>query len=122
MQKEILKVPAIISKVMTMADKGLRLQVDTQELDHSDEARVMSLRGKIGMFVFAEQEVLAEDIKNLPKIELEEGEKAPSGRLRAVLYVYWEKHKVQENFDIFYRKKMEQFIDAIKEKINSQVG
>ncbi len=83
MEKEILKVPAIISKVMTMADKGLRLQVDTQELDHSDEARVMSLRGKIGMFVFAEQEVLAEDIKNLPKIELEEGEKSSFRKVKS---------------------------------------
>jgi len=118
MVNKILKVPAIISKVMTMADKGIRLQVDTQELDNQDEADIMGLRGKLGVFVFAEEGIRPKDLENLPKVELEEGEKTPSSRLRAVLYVYWEQNKVKEQFDIFYRRKMELFITTIKEKLN----
>ena len=117
-EKEILKVPATISKVATMSDKGLRLQVDTQEIDSGDAAKIMLLRDRLGVFVFAEQDIILEDIKDLPKVELEEGEKPPSARLRAVLYVYWEQHKIQETFDIFYRKQVEKFIEAIKEKLN----
>ena len=118
MKKEILKVPGTISKVTTMSDKGLRLQVDTQELGPEDAAKVMLSRDKLGVFVFAEQDISPEDIKNLPKVELEAGEKAPSARLRATLYVYWEQHKVNEPFDIYYRRTMEKFINSVKEKLN----
>ena len=116
--KEILKVPGTISKVTTMADKGLRLQVDTQELGPEDAGKVMLLRDRLGTFVFCEQGISEEDIKNLPKVELEEGEKAPSARLRASLYVFWDQRKIQEPFDIFYRRQMEKFIGTIKEKLN----
>lgn len=118
MEKEILKVPGTISKITTMSDGGLRLQVDTQELGPEDAGKVMMLRNRLGVFVFAEQNISVDDIKNLPKVELEEGEKAPSSRLRAALYVYWDQHKVEEPFDIFYRRKMESFIDVVKEKLN----
>jgi len=118
MEKEILKVPATISKITTMSDGGLRLQVDTQELNQGDSGKVMMLRNKLGHFVFAETGIVEADLKNLPEIKLEEGEKPPSTRLRATLFVYWEQHKVQEPFDIFYRRKVESFIEAVKEKLN----
>lgn len=117
-EKTILKVPATISKITTMSDGGLRLQVDTQEINPLDAGKIMELRNKLGHFVFAEQAITIEDIKDLPEIKLEEGEKAPSTRLRATLFVFWEQHKVQEPFDIFYRRKVESFIDVVKEKLN----
>ena len=116
MDKEILKLPAIISKVMTMVDKGIRIQVDSQELNPEDAGKVMLLKDKLGWFVFAEQ-IAEVDIKDLPRIELEEGEKSPSARLRATMFVYWEQKKIQDPFDIFYRKQMEKFINTIKEKL-----
>ena len=116
-EKEILKVPAQISGVKTMSDRGLRISVDTQEISPADAGQVMMMKGKIGWFVFAEQ-VGEEDIKNLPQIQLEEGEKSPTARLRAVLFVYWDKHKIAEPFDIFFRRKIESFIGAVKEKID----
>lgn len=115
--KIILKVPSIISRIQTMADGGLRLFVDTQEITTEDKADVMGLHNKIGYFVFAEQDILQEDIKDLPEIKLEIGEKSPSARLRAVLFIFWEQQKIQEPFDIFYRRKMESFIEAVKEKL-----
>ena len=114
----ILKVPAIIEKVMTMADNGLRLFVDTQELGPADKGLVMALHKKIGHFVFAEQDLKEADIKELPEIRLEKGEKSPSMRLRGVLYVYWEQQKITESFEIFYRRQLERFINTIKEKLN----
>ncbi|MDD5065191.1 MAG: hypothetical protein PHQ35_10605 [Phycisphaerae bacterium] len=114
----MLKVPATISKITTMCDGGLRLQVDTQEIAPEDAAEVMELRNKLGVFVFAEETINAKDLENLPKVELEEGEKAPSARLRAALYVYWDQHKIAEQFDLFYRRQMEKFITTVKEKLN----
>ena len=114
---EILKIPSTISKVTTMADAGMRIQVDTQELNNKEAGDIMMLKGKLGYFLFAEQPPSEEDVKNLPQIELEEGEKHPSQRLRAVLFVYWEQNKIKEPFDIFYRRKIEQFINRIKEEL-----
>ena len=88
MEREILKVPATISKIMTMADKGLRLFVDTQEIIPEDAGKVMLLKDKLGWFVFAEQ-VEINDVKDLPKIESEDDPKTPSERLRARMYVYF---------------------------------
>lgn len=99
-----------------MADGGLRFQVDTQELEPKSAGEAMILKGKLGWFVFADQ-INQQDIDNLPKIELEDGEKQPSQRLRATLYVFWEQKKIQEPFDIFYRRQMEKFITSIKEKL-----
>jgi len=118
MEKEILKVPSTISKITTMSDGGLRLQIDTQEIHPTDAGKVMELRNKLGVFVFVEEDIKPEDLKDLPKVELEEGEKSPSSRLRATLYVYWDKHKTSQPFDIFYRRQMESYIETVKEKLN----
>ncbi len=115
--KEVLKVPATVTKVTTMADGSLRLQVDTQELNSEDKGKVMDFHEKLGIFIFSEEGIELEDLKDLPKVELEEGEKQPSVRLRAVLYVYWEQNKIKEPFDMFYKKKVEGFINAIKDKL-----
>lgn len=79
---------------------------------------VFKLYNKLGWFVFSEQSIKPEDIKDLPEIQLDEGEKSPSQRMRAALFVYWEQQKIQEPFDIFYRRQVEKWISQIKEKLN----
>ena len=118
MEKEILKVPATISKITTMSDNGLRLQVDTQEISPKDSGEVMELRNKLGVFIFAEANIEEDDLKDLPKVVLEEKEKTSSERLRSVLFIYWKQKKLKEDFDPFYKRQMEKFIDIIKEKLD----
>ena len=115
--KLVLQVPAEISRVQTMSDGGLRLFVDTQEIKPEDKGLVMEMHKKLGWFLFAEQPIDILDAENLPKIELEEGEKHPSQRLRATLYVYWDQKKIKEPFDLFYRRQMEKFITKVKEEL-----
>ena len=117
-EKVILKVPSTIEKVMTMNDGGIRLFVDTQELTDEDKGVVMSLHKKIGHFVFSEQSIQPEDLVDLPEVKLEEGEKSPSHRLRSALFVLWDQKKISEPFDTFYKKQVERFIAAVKEKLN----
>ena len=62
------QVPATISKIVTMADKSLRLQVDTQELTKADKAKVFELHEEIGWFMFSRAEFKEEDVINLPEI------------------------------------------------------
>jgi len=118
MEKQILKVPAEISRVQTMSDGGLRLFVDTQELNAGDKGLVMGLHKKLGWFLFAETEISREDTLDLPDIKFEKGEKSPSQRLRAVLYLIWEKQGKKGTSEEFYRSYLERVIESLKEKLD----
>jgi len=100
-----------------MADRGLRLQVDTQELNHEDEAELMSLRHGTGIFVFSASEIKEEDMLDLPKVKTRGEGKTKAQRLRAVLYLLWQRTDMKETSDEFYDKYMEKLIEKIKEKL-----
>lgn len=114
--REVLKVPSSISKVMTMADGCLRINVDTQEMDNESKAILMGLYNKPGVFVFAES-LNQEDVVDLPEVKIEKGEKTPSQILRNRMFVYWKETKKDIDFDLFYRKEMERIGQAYLEKI-----
>lgn len=119
-QDQIISIPATISKVVTMADKSIRLQVDTQELDPDTKSRVFSLHEKLGYFFFSEAEIKAKEVLEveLPEIVLDKDEKSPSERLRSVLFIYWQQQGIKEPFDIYYRRAMDKFISQVKEKLS----
>lgn len=112
----MLKAPSIISKVQTLADNTIRMQVDLQELAPDNEAEIFRLRNKLGWFVFAESGDIRET--DIPTEPLEDNQKTPSQRLRGVMYVYWEKSKKDTDFETFYRQQTEKYIELIKRKID----
>jgi hypothetical protein len=121
---DLLRVQATISKVSSMArSQGLRLQVDTQEIESDDESKIMALRNKLGWFVFKENQVQVEDIP----IEPAEGEqKTPSQRVFNVLAVYYKMLREKEGKDVptsievrqFYERQMEKYIESVKSKLD----
>jgi len=112
-------VPAEICKVETLADNTLRLRVDTtKELPAEQEAMIMQLRNKQGYFVYAEQDITQDDLKDLPEIETAKEEKSPSQRLRAVLYLFWKQGTQVQTLTQFYGREMEKIIDHFKAKLN----
>lgn len=111
-------IPATITKVVTMADKSVRLQVDTQELDAEMKRAVFDMHDKLGFFFFDEAEIRQIDTSKLPPITLDEDEKSPSARLRAVLFVLHAQQKSKESFDIYYRRFMDKIINQVKEKLS----
>lgn len=116
--KLIFQVQASIEKVETIADHCLRLRVDTsRELPPEHEALVMGLRGKDGYFVFSEREIVQDDLKDLPPIELPKGKKSQSQRLRGVLYRFWEQGTQVQTPEQFYDREMEKIIDHYKGKL-----
>lgn len=110
-------IPATITKITTMADKSIRLFVDTQELDSETKNRVFEMYDKLGYFFFAEEQIRKIDTSKLPEITLDEGEKSPSQRLRAAIFVFHEQQKIKEPFEVYYRRVMDKFIGQIKEKL-----
>ena len=90
-----------------MADKSLRLQVDTQELDKDEKAKVFDLHDMLGWFIFSRAEIKDEDL-GLPEIKPEFNEKSPSQHLRNRLWVYYTKtHNNLDGFDDWYKKEMD---------------
>lgn len=120
----LFQVPAIVEKITTMSDGGLRLQVDTQELREDEKTKVFSLHKKFGYFVFKEGDISQDDLSNIPDFIKEfKEDKSPSQRMRAVLFKIYEKRKsyhekLNVTFDDFYKKQMEVVIKHFKTKLS----
>lgn len=113
------KVPAYITKVETMSDRGVRLKVDTNELTPEETSTLFTYKDKFGWFLFmGEFEEIKEE--DLPTERLEyPSQKTQSQRLRAVIYKLWEQdHGGYDDFELYYRNKTEKIIEWLKEKLN----
>src|SRR5215216_7791613 len=110
----MLKVPSQITKVQTLADKTLKLDVlVSRELTPENEREVMRLRQQEGWFVFSDTEIKEEDIPSDPIF----GDvKSPSQRLRGALYHLWEKQQADIGFEDYYRNTIERLIEHYKQK------
>lgn len=108
--------PSTIHKVQTLVDGGNKLEVITRELSPDEMTALFSLKGREGWFLFKENEITEMEVKDLPEVKEFKSDKTPSQRLRAVLYVIWEKEKPTDNFDDFYKKKTNEIISWLKEK------
>jgi len=65
-----------------------------------------------------ENKIVENEVINIPDIVPEfKGEKTPSQRMRACLYVLWEQNKTTKTFEEFYRTQMEKLIEFIKGKL-----
>lgn len=115
----VFKTPAIIPDhgIKTMADKGVRVMLDTQELSPEQMAGLFSLKGEFGNFYFATGHVKAEEL-TIPDYKPEfKGDKTPSQRLRAVLYLLWKQAGEKGDKEDHYRSKMESIIEQLKERL-----
>lgn len=115
----IFKALAIISKVSTMADGGVRVQADTNELTPENAAALMGLHRQFGTFAFlpegkqVDEKELQIEVKEFPN------QKSLSERLRNALWVLHEKRGgKKEDFELFRTKYMEKVIDQVKQKID----
>jgi hypothetical protein len=114
----IFQVQSTIQSVRTLVDGGTKLDVITNELNHDELSKLFILKGKFGWFVFKENILGVEDIKDLPEVKLEKNEKTPSQRLKSVLYVLWSQGNREKTSDEFYKMYIDKIIEAIKEKLN----
>ena len=116
---KIFSAPAVIEKVQTLVDGGVKFSVNTPELSPEAMTKLFGLTKKSGYFLFSEASEI--DTRDIPDvvIDVDAGEKSPSKRLRNVLYVYWEENtSKKEPFDVFYKKSIEKLITGLKEKLD----
>lgn len=103
--------------IKTMSDKGVRVLIDTMELNPIQLADLFSFKGKAGWFIFTKEPEKATEVEIPDWKEDFKGEKSPSQRLRAVLYRLWEQSGKSLEFEVFYRAKIDGIIDKIKDKL-----
>jgi hypothetical protein len=116
MDKKNFQVPAILSGITFKVDGGLSLRFTTNELTTPEKVGVGDFINQFGYLLFAPNEFEDADI---PKNNTPSDLKPPSQRLRGVLYLLWEKFKVVNDFDIFYKQQMEMIIQHYKDKLDA---
>jgi len=128
MSKKIFQVPAEITKFTTMANKSLRLQVDTQEEINPDTiTQLMNVYEKLGWINFVvrevdgqQYEIEPEDLLDLPPLDINKFDmkESPSKRLRNVFFVYFtQQGGKKENWNMYYIKEMEKLIEKVKSNL-----
>ena len=117
----IFQIPATVSKIQSMAHRSCRVQIDTHEnLTDEQMSRLMALHEKYGhlCFLAEDRQIDTADLIDIPDLPIrEEDTKSPAQKLRGVLYVMWEQNGKDGEFEVFYYKQMEKFINAVKEKL-----
>jgi hypothetical protein len=118
--KTVFQAPAILTRLSYTKDGGLSLGFSTNEL--TDEEKVIASRfhQKFGYILFKENQFKEEDI---PDSDASDESKSPSQRLRAVLFVLWNKRpEPKGDFEGFYRQRMEMAINKVKKLIELETG
>lgn len=118
MNKKICQFSSQVESVKTMRDGGNKIVIETQELTPESLATLFSFGGKQIWTALCEVDIEQDDLKIPDEIMEFKNQKSQSERIRAVLFLYWDKNKPTKTFDEFYKMKTEEFIKIIKDKLN----
>lgn len=108
--------PGVVQSVRTLQDGTIKLDIHTPELVPDEMAHLFGLIRKSGWLLISPNRIEEKDIPDVDA-PTEAGDKTPSQRLRAVLFVLWEQQRAKGDFDGFYRRAMEHMINQVKEKL-----
>ena len=122
MDKEpLLQIPAEITKITTMRNDAIRLQVDTQEdITPVAHAMIFGFKGKPGVFAFAKSNIAESELILPEYTPRPEETKTPAQRLRGTLFRVWEQRGKKDRFnkecdsETFYNQEMERVIESYK--------
>ena len=110
---------AAIQKIQTLVDGGNKVTMITPELNSEEMAILFSFSNKEGWFLFKDNKFEDKELPDLPDFKPEfKTDKTPGQRLRAVIYVLWEQNGQQGDYDSFYKKTVEKFIEMVKTKLD----
>jgi hypothetical protein len=116
MSQTIFSVAGILTLGAPTHDGGMRLRIETQELKDEEKLALIKCNGKFGNFLFKENQFQQGDI---PSEDIEDKNKTPAKRLRNVLFVmHIQQGGKKEEFEPFYRDRMEQLINQIKSRLD----
>jgi hypothetical protein len=103
-----------IGSVASRKDGSVRFSVETAELTTDQRALVLGYHGKACRAVIAPSDYTDGEVE---EIKTEKGDKTPSSRMRAVLFLLWRQDNQHKTFQEYYSARMERIIDKLKEQI-----
>lgn len=118
-----------IDNIRTLADNSLRVSLGTPELTPEIVGNMYSMLKQPGYVVISTKPISQQQIDAVEDatVDREFDNKTPSQRLRNTLYVLWEQTQPKEtsadgttvyvDFDLFYKRKMNELIRFIKDKL-----
>lgn len=109
--------PVILSGAATRSDGSLGLRFSTPELKPEDKVAFFELLN-LNLTMLLQPEGMAPE--GLKDVKGEFDRKTASQRLRAVLFIAWKQGGGVGDFDEFYRRKMEVFIDDVKSNLKPE--
>lgn len=119
----IFSIPATLTKLTSRADRSYKIEFVTQEMSATDVAAASSMLHSFGTLALVSNENAPDDVFSdieTPEMVLEQGEKSPSSRLRAVLFVLWKQKGTTNSFETFYKEWLEIIINQLKAKLPPQ--
>lgn len=112
---KVFQIPAILEGVNPLKDGGFSLRFHTNELtDKRQQTKLLSFFNTFGWLQFSDKSIGFVPSKAAVR---DAGERSPQQRLRAVMYVYWQHFGGEEDFEVWYTKRMEQTINKYKEQL-----
>jgi len=116
----MLLLPAQLESYRSLKDKTLKVTFETNELNPQELLSIIENTGEFGYLAFKPEPFKKEEKEVIENLEtkLEDNQKTPSQRLRAILYRNYEQSN--EGFDTFtryYEHTMEKLCNHFKSKL-----
>jgi len=111
---------AQIESISTRKDKTIKVTIGTQELGNKQAGELFQLQNSLVNCYLSTNAIQTDMMSEVDKVssEMIETIKSPSKRMKAVLYILWNQDKKgYDDFELYYRNKMEIFIESLKNKI-----
>lgn len=105
-----------ITSITAKVDGSVRFSASTPELSAEEKTAFFSLQNLNCKAVLQPEGCAGEPMEIKEKLD----NKTPSQRMRSVIFIWWKQSGEQEDFDTFYRTKMEMLIDKIKDKLEPE--
>ena len=117
-KEEIFVWPGYVTKVETTADRGYKVTLHSQELTPVAGSKLLMLKDKYVNVILKEGTIKDDDLVDIPdEVPKQKGVKTYAQRVRAALYVLWDKSGKPGLSEDFYNVRMEAIIEQIKERI-----
>ena len=113
---------ATLDNLRTLSDRSVKITLTTQEISGEEVGQLFNFQGQFVKVAVTDENIIkASVLKDLEAVDMEvpDKDKSPAKRLKSVLFRIWEKNSEgYEDFELFYRRKLEIIIDHFKEKLD----
>jgi hypothetical protein len=109
-----------VESVSTRKDRTYKLVLGSQELDPKQAAELFGLNNCLAYCYLSVRQIQTDIMVEIDKqsIDMVDTIKSPSKRMKSVLFLIWQNDNGgYDDFELFYRNRMELMINQLKQKL-----